>query len=120
MIRSHRHSANRRRVYEETRFDFGSGGARARLDGAVGERSAARRRPRPAPERHADREAGGLSRIRCALRAGIHLGLRPLRPLLLPPLRLSGQTITAPIGCEAARGAASLFMAPGSILRLAG
>jgi hypothetical protein len=90
IICPHRHSANRRRVYEDTHFDFGSSGARARRDGVVGERPAARRRPRAAAERHADREERGVSRVWCALRAGIHLGLRPLWPLLLPPLRLSG------------------------------
>jgi hypothetical protein len=51
-----------------------------------------------------------VSRIRCALRPGFRLDMRPLRPLLVSPL-LSGQNITAPIGCEAALEAASLFMA---------
>ena len=107
----HRHSANRRRVYEDTHVDLGWGSARARLDGVVGKRPATRRRrTRAAAERHADREAGGVSRLRRALRAGIRLDLRPVWPLLVPPL-LSGQKITAPIGCEAALEAASLFMA---------
>jgi len=81
----------------------------ARRDGAVGERPAARRRPRPAPERHTDREAGRVSRVRCALRPGIRLDVRPLRPLLVPALRLSRQTDN-----NQTRGrpwAASLFMA---------
>jgi hypothetical protein len=47
---------------------------------------AARRRPRPAPERHADREAGGMSRFRPALRSGLRLDVRPIRPLLVPAL----------------------------------
>src|SRR5580700_6657517 len=80
------HSANRRRVYEETHVDFGCGSARARFDGVVGECPAARRRPHAAPERHADRQAGGVSRLWRALRAGLRLDLRPLRPLLVPRL----------------------------------
>lgn len=90
IIRPRRHSANRRRDYEDTDVDLGGRGARARRDGIGGERPTAWRRPCPAPERHADRETGGVSRIRAPLRAGIRLDMRPLWPLLVPALRLGG------------------------------
>jgi hypothetical protein len=86
VICSRRHSANRRRVYEDTHIDLGWRGARAGRDGVVGERPAVRRWPRAAPKRHADREAGGVSRLWRALRPGFRVDVRPLRPLLVSAL----------------------------------
>jgi hypothetical protein len=80
---------------EKAHDDFGRDRADGRFDGVDRQRPDATtwRRPAcPGPERDANRYAGGVPRFWAALRAGIHLDLRPLRPLLVPSLRLSAKS----------------------------